>query len=122
MNTLQKSILKAAKENAFQIRCIIGDESYAKVLRQLEREEKEHRAWGRDFKEFHPHAPSVTNVALVDLSYLWIEYSSGRDLCREHLHQIRLSHILVWSLCAGKVANLENADFDYCTFINGKAA
>ena len=121
MNTLQKSILKAAKENAFQIRSLIGDESYAKVIRQLEREEKEHRAWGRDFKEFHPHAPSVGNVALVDLSRLWIEYSSGRDLRREHLHHTRLSHILVWSLCAGKVVSLENVDFDYCTFIHGKA-
>ena len=120
MNTLQKSILKAAKENAYQIRSLIGDESYVKVLRQLEREEKEHRVWGRDFRGFHPHAPSVTNVALVDLSRLWIEYTT-RDLHREHLHRTRLSHILVWSLCAGKNIELHSEDFDYCTFIHGKA-
>lgn len=118
MNKLQNIILSAARENLQEIRKTIGYEVVEKILCQLEKEEKEHRAWGRDFGEFHPHAPSVANVAIVDLSRLWIEYST-RNLEREHLYHTRISHILVWSLCAGKNLTLKSADFDYCTFIHG---
>lgn len=120
MNKLQKEILYVALENLHEIRALIGYENVDKILSQLEKEEKDHRNWGRDFRGFHPHAPSVANVAIVDLSRLWIEYST-RNLEREHLHHSRLSHILVWSLCAGKNLTLKSADFDYCTFIHGKA-
>lgn len=120
MNTLQNTIIAAARENLHEIRKAIGYESVEKILSQLEKEEKDHRTWGRDFKQFHPHAPSVANVAIVDLSRLWIEYST-RNLEREHLHHTRQSHILVWSLCSGKDLTLKSADFDYCTFIHGKA-
>lgn len=121
MNTLQTTILSAARENLHEIRKAIGYESADKILAQLDKEEKDHRTWGRNFKAFHPHAPSVANVAIVDLSRLWIEYSTC-NLKREHLHHTRLSHILVWSLCAGKNLALKSADFDYCTFIHGTAA
>lgn len=121
MNTLQKSILASAKKNLFAIRGVLGDRDTETILLQICKEEKAHRSWGNDFAKYHPIAPSVRNVAIVDLSRLWLQYSAeGDQIARESVHVIKLSHVLVWSACYLKSVRMESANFDYCVFITGE--
>lgn len=123
MNILQKNMFKIAAVNVRYIRVTIGYDAVRKILRVLEREERELRNWGAEWKKYHPHAPCVANCAILELSRLWEEYAiNKRELLRCDIHRIRQSHILVWSVCDGLICEgFQIGDFDSCTFISGKA-
>lgn len=78
MHKKTRETLRMVKAVSSAFCALDTDHHFGRLVDLCASEERDHRKWGPDFREYHPHAPSVAATARFFAVYRVGEYLSGR--------------------------------------------